>query len=239
MADQPALPWLLRIAKEGLTVLREIAVCLFFLLLFACPTRIRTILNSTGITSLGGVAFAPLQDANKNAENAGTSLAPVEPKLQWASDVLVRLIAQTTDLTVKRDLQSVLSVVKSSQGDASAANQSLKRSLAAQQDALQQLAPQTTVKRGWIYLGQMDESKSHWLEGSPVTVQRPPSLSPASTLYVKDDVYLHADAHCGSRTEAPVLGVIREGRTAEVLQVDYCFAAPGSQSVWAKVRPSP
>jgi len=239
MSDEKASPKWLQLPKDVLVLIREAAIVLFLVLLFLWPSGIRTKLDDLRITSIAGVQLAPLQDANTSAKNAGARLAEVEQNLQETEDVLRRLVPRIPDPGARREIEAVLARIRTSQEDSRAANASLKRSLIGQQNLIQELAPGQIEATGWIYLGQMDASKHAWMEGSPKTVQpTPPALRQGQKLYVRDDVYLRAEAPCGARTKAPVIGVVKEGREVEVLQVDHCVASPGNLSVWAKIRRS-
>jgi hypothetical protein len=96
-----------------------------------------------------------------------------------------------------------------------------------------------SVDAGWIYLGNLDPQGT-WAGARPSTIKNvsPADLDPAKkpTLYITDDVYLHKNATQGERAVAPVLGVIKEGKSVTMLDKDLVPIPGGGFHVWARVQ---
>src|SRR5947207_1733838 len=117
------------------------------------------------------------------------------------------------------------------------ADNTLKRSLATQQQIVASIAPSSVADTGWIFAGRLTEDKTAWDPADPPTVSPSPlSFSPGTRLTVHDDVYLRADAPTNAHTVGQILGVARAGDQLEVLAQDPSHFRRGGWFVWLKVR---
>lgn len=231
------------VLKDLLVVLRDGLILLVFVLLHFFPAKVNQVLTQAGFTkgTIAGFTWErELEASSEQAKGAGQAVALVEGKLTGLAERLEDLDRRAADPSLKRSLRELSQEVQTSQQEAQAANRAVKSSLLAQQRIIEQVAPAALETTGWLYLGKVAEDKSAWAPGHPATVApTDPSLNPGTRLRIRDDVYLRGEVASGSRSSAPVLGVLRVGETAEVLQVDYSHAKAGGWFAWVKVRRLP
>jgi hypothetical protein len=96
--------------------------------------------------------------------------------------------------------------------------------------------PVAQGREGWMYVGHVDEAKSAWRD-RPANVQAPtPAFKAGDAVTITDDVFLRADTNGVQRNLAAVIGVLRTGEQATVLDVGYAHALSGGWFLWLKVR---
>lgn len=228
--------------KDSVSALREAMLVIVFALLLLTPTWIKERLKDAGFTkgSIAGMEWeAEIEASAEQAKDAGQAITEIEPKLQQIEARLAELAGKTTDPSFAREIDDLSSTVKASQVKIREADQAVKSALSTQQRVLAEAAPAAVEMRGWMYLGKVDDSKTHWAPGSPTTIQ--PTglpLEPGRTATIRDDVYLRdPDAGPGNRAGARIVGVARLGEKVRILEVDD--SSPDTKHngwfVWAKV----
>jgi hypothetical protein len=89
---------------------------------------------------------------------------------------------------------------------------------------------------GWIYCGQVDESKQVWVpQGRSNLVQTPTAVKVGEVVTLTDDVYIRNDSGTAQKSAGAVVGVARPGNKAHVLSVDYSPALSGGSFLWLRV----
>jgi len=126
---------------------------------------------------------------------------------------------------------------------ATSAEESLKTSLLSQQAIIQKAVPQLAETIGWMYSGQVDESKKAWAgvgakNISPVPPV--PDFQPGQTFTVTSDVYLHSNPPGGSwHAQGDVVSVLKQGDRVQIVEVDTnSHAKMGGWFIWLRVKHS-
>ena len=226
--------------KDLMTALRDSVLFLLFVLLLFAPATIKDRLVAAGFTkgSIAGFEWeAQIRTATETTKSAGHTVVQAAEDYDKLIERLAALEKQVTDPKVRSEIKGLEAVATSSRTELASADQAIKRSLAAQQQIVTQIAPASVADAGWIYLGKVTEDKTAWAAGAPKTVRTPsPTVATGDKLTVVDDVYLRGDTASSSRSSAPVLAVAKVGETVQVLDLDYSHAKGGGWFVWAKVR---
>jgi hypothetical protein len=96
--------------------------------------------------------------------------------------------------------------------------------------------PVAQSREGWVYVGHVDETKGAWQDRPTIVQAATPTFKAGDALTITDDVFLRADSNGGQRGLAAVVGVLRTGEPAAVLDVGYTHALSGGWFLWLKVR---
>lgn len=239
-ADKSWLETFGTVLKDVVSALRDSVLFLLFILLLFAPATIKERLVAAGFTkgSIGGLEWeAQARSVADQTKSVGQSVEQANENYTKLIERLGEVEKKITDPAIKSEVKSLGNVAETSRIELDVAGQTIKRSLAVQQQAIAQIAPSAVADSGWIFLGKVTENKASWVTGSPQTVNA--ALLPVSsgtTLTVRDDVYLHADSSPSTRSSAAILGVAKVGDSVEVIDVDYSHAKGGGWFVWAKVR---
>lgn len=239
-SEKSALESFSSVFKDLVSALRDGVLLLVFMLLLFAPGMVKQRLVAAGFTegSIAGFEWrAQIQNASEQTKAAGQTVVQASQNYDALIERLDALQSKVSDPALKTEVKDIGEAAQSSRTELASADLALKRSLAAQQDVVSQIAPAAVTDAGWIYLGKVSEDKTSWASGSPQTVASVHAqLTAGDALSVRDDVYLRGDSASTSRATAPVLGVAKSGETLHVLAVDYSHAKGGGWFVWVKVQ---
>lgn len=228
------------VLKDVVSALRDSVLFLLFILLLFAPATIKERLVAAGFTkgSIGGLEWeAQAKSVADQTKSVGQSVEQANVNYTKLIERLDEVEKKITDPLIKSEVKSIGNVAETSRVALDVAGQTIKRSLAVQQQAIAQIAPSAVADSGWVFLGKVTENKTSWVAGSPQTVNAAPlPVSSGTTLTVRDDIYLHADSSPSTRSSAAILGVVKVGDNVEVIDIDYSHAKGGGWFVWAKVR---
>jgi len=226
--------------KDVTSTARDILLLGLFILLLTWPKFINDRLATAGFTkgSIAGFEWeTQLKSSTEQTKAAGET---VQRANENYSDLVARLNDlehKVTDPAVKSEVKSLGQAAEKSRLEIETADNTLKRSLATQQQIVASIAPSSVADTGWIFAGRLTEDKTGWDPADPATVSPSPlSFSPGTRLTVHDDVYLRADAPTNAHTVGQILGVARAGDQLEVLAQDPSHFRRGGWFVWLKVR---
>ena len=226
--------------KDVTSTVRDVLLLGLFILLLTWPKFINDRLATAGFTkgSIAGFEWeTQLKSSTEQTKAAGET---VQKANENYSDLVARLNDlehKVTDPAVKSEVKSLGQAAEKSRLEIETADNTLKRSLATQQQIVASIAPSSVADTGWIFAGRLTEDKTAWDPADPPTVSPSPlSFSPGTRLTVHDDVYLRADASTNAHTVGQILGVARAGDQLEVLAQDPSHFRRGGWFVWLKVR---
>lgn len=228
------------VLKDVVSALRDSVLFLLFLLLLFAPATIKERLVSAGFTkgSIVGLEWeAQVKSVADQTKSVGQSVEQANEGYVKLIERLNEVEKKITDPSIKSEVKSIGSVAEASRGELASAGQTIKHSLAVQQQVIAEISPSSVANTGWIFIGKVTEDKAAWATGAPQTVN--PTIAPipsGARLTIRDDVYLHADSSPSARSSAAILGTFKVGDSVEVIDVDYSHAKSGGWFVWAKVR---
>jgi hypothetical protein len=229
------------LCDDVLALGKDFAIVLFVVLFLFFGTYLRQKLDALGITKLGPIELGEVQKSNAQSKVAASQVDVLQQKL---TDIESRLSevnphnpgAPTQIAALKGEIGALKS-------QATSAEESLKTSLLSQQDIIQKAVPQLAETIGWMYSGQVDESKKAWAgvgakNISPVPPV--PDFQPGQTFTVTSDVYLHSNPPGGSwHTQGDVVSVLKQGDRVQIVEVDTnSHAKMGGWFVWLRVKHS-
>jgi len=239
----PSLSDRLALAKDSFTVLREGLLVIVFVLFLGFPAWINGRLSQAGFTegSIAGFKWQnQIEESSRQAKDAGQAITDIQPKLQEMSARLSELAGKTTDSQTVKAISDLSSTLRASEAKVRQADTAVKSALVTQERVLSQVAPATVESTGWMYVGELDESKTQWETGNPTTIETTePRLTPGQIVKIKDDVYLRdASAGPGKRASGKIVSVGRVGDSVKILDIDetsHDNSAGSGWFVWAKV----
>jgi len=226
--------------KDLVSTLRDLLLLVLFVLLLTKPKFINDRLVAAGFTKGSIAGFEWETQIKSSTEQTKAAGETVQKANENYSDLVARLNDlehKVTDPTVKTEVKNLGQAAETSRLEIQAADTTLKRSLATQQQIVASIAPSSVADTGWIFAGRLNEQKTAWDPTDPPTVSPSPlSFSIGVKLTVRDDVYLRADAPTNAHTSASILGVARVGDQLEVLAQDPSHFKRGGWFMWLKVR---
>jgi len=221
-------------AKTILEVCREFIVVIGVLFVALCPNLAKAWMRHIGFdtvtTPMGEINLAAkvqaagqVQSAKREVSDAAAAVDGLIPTASEANR------ARLQDLSTKLSLTATQLDVPERVLGASA-------KAAAAKAAASDSEPVAESREGWMYVGHVDEAKSAWRERPTVVQAATPAFKAGDAVTITDDVYLHADTSGVQRSMAAVVGALRTGEQATVLDVDYTHALSGGWFLWLKVK---
>ncbi len=231
---------ILSILKDLTVILRDGIILILFLLLIITPGRINSILVSAGFTkgTIGGLSWeAKLKTAADETRMVGQSVDLARRNYDSLAGRLKALEQKMKDPRLKSEVKQINDLVTVSQGELNVADRTVKRSLASQQQIVAEIAPTQASIVGWLYVGKVNQDKSNWEQGSPVTVASfTLPFRVDRILNVTDDAYLRAEGSAGVSASASIVGVVKAGAEVRVESYDFSPVPGGGWFVWAQVK---
>lgn len=226
------------LSNEILDLSKNFAIVLFVVLFLFFGGFLRQKLDDAGfkITELGSFKLEDVKKSNEQAKEAASNVDGLKQKL---ADLEAKLTeAESRNPGAGVEIGSLKSDVASLRAQASSADETLKTSIIAQQDLIRKAAPQPVETVGWIYLGQVDETKTKWAGVGAVNVSMgAPIFQVGQVIALSSDVYLHSSPATGSgHTKGDITEVLAANSRVEVIDTDYSHAKAGGWFVWLKVR---
>jgi len=220
--------------KDVAVLLREFCIVALCVLLFFFPATFKTLLGNAGIKTV------PTPFGDIDVASTGDTVATINRGLSDNVACLQDLENKAKTPPANCDIPHVMSYLQELQQEAQSTDETLKASLAKQQTAAAESSPTTAKPSGWLFAGQVDESKMHWSGEGPKNV--PASVSPVWTvnekLTVTSSAYLHADAPSGSHFAGNVIYIVPSNSQVEVIaDPQYSHAIAGGYFCWLKVQP--
>ncbi len=229
------------LCDDVLALGKDFAIVLFVVLFLFFGPYLRQKLDALGITKLGPIELGEVQKSNAQSKVAASHVDVLQQKL---SDIESRLSeVDPHNSSAPTQIAALKGEIGALKSQATSAEESLKTSLLSQQDIIQKAVPQLAETIGWMYSGQIDESKKAWTgvgakNISPVPPV--PDLHPGQTFIVTSDVYLHSDPPGGNwHTQGDVASVLKQGDRVQIVEVDTnSHAKMGGWFVWLRVKHS-
>jgi hypothetical protein len=225
-------------SNEFLDLIKNFAIVLFIVLFLFFGGLLRQKLDDAGfkITEVGPFKLEDVKKSNEQAKAAASNVDVITQKLGDLESKLTEAESRNPGISV--EIGPLKSDVASLQVQAKSADATLKTSIIAQQDLIQKAAPQPSEALGWIYVGQVDESRTKWAGRGAVNLSiDAPSFQTGQMITLSADVYLHSSPATGGwHTQGDVTEVLPARATAEVVDSDYSHAKTGGWFVWLKVR---
>lgn len=231
---------ILSILKDLTVILRDGIILILFLLLIITPGRINSILVSAGFTkgTIGGLSWeAKLKTTADETRTVGQSVDLARRNYDSLADRLKALELKMKDPRLKSEVKQITDMVTVSQDELATADRTVKRSLASQQQIVAEIAPSQSSVSGWLYLGKVNQDKSNWELGSPVTVASfALPFRVDRILNVTDDAYLRAEGSTVAHASASIVGVVKAGAEVRAESFDFSPVPGGGWFVWARVK---
>lgn len=231
---------ILSILKDLTVVLRDGIILILFLLLIITPGRINNILVSAGFTkgTIGGLSWeAKLKTTADETRTVGQSVDLARRNYDSLADRLKALELKMKDPRLKSEVMQITDLVTVSQDELATADRTIKRSLASQQQIVAEIAPSQASVGGWLYVGKVNQDKTRWEQGSPVTVAAfPLPFRIDRILNVTDDAYLRAEGSAGAHSSASIVGVVKAGSEVRAESLDFSPVSGGGWFVWVRVK---
>lgn len=217
---------------------KDVGIVVILILFFFFGSFLHDKLDALGIAELGPVKLKEVQDSNKKVRDAASSMSTLQQKITDL-EVLAAQGPSNTPSGVK-GVSSWKNEIAALKTQATTADQSIKTTLLAQQDVLQK-ASQTVDTGGWMYAGQVDETKKAWSGLGAKNLASPPAtpdFQPGQTYTLASDVYLHQAAPGGQwHTQGDVSSVLKQGNQVQIVDVDMnSHARSGGYFVWLKIK---
>ena len=227
------------VVRNLVSALRDSVLFLVFLLLLLTPDTLRNRLEDAGFTKGAIAGFEWKATIKSTVEQTKTIGQKVEKANEDYKDFIVRLNTlekKIQDPSLKSTVQGIEKEVEASRQALGQVDQTIRKSLSAQQQLVKKVTPSAVTEAGWIYLGWITEDKKDWANDSRFTTDaRSPQLLRGKLLTVTDEVYVHADGPALGRAKAKILGVFDRGDTVKVVNLDYSHARRGGWFLWAEV----
>lgn len=225
------------LCDDILALAKDFAIVLFVLLfLFDGPFLLKK-LNDAGIVEIGPVKLAAVENSNRQTKAAASSVDGLQQKI---ADIEAKIAdVSANNPSARKEIGPLTDDIAVLKSQASSADQTLKTTLLSQQDILRSAAPQSVESAGWIYAGQVDESKKSWAGVGPKNIasSSSPEIHPGQTLTVTTDVYLRGSSSTGKwHDQGDVVGVVKQGDQVQVTDVDTSPAKSGGWFVWLRVK---
>lgn len=238
--------------KEALTIIRDLFLAILFIGFLFFPKYLNKALTNAGITSINGGVFQwqpqVKQAASQNASavqdtsDAASTLEDVKAELQT-------IAASSSSAATKQAITAATSKIDGTLSSLDKANTTLASSYLTQQSLLQSAGTGTTSSlepaapaplEGWVNVGRSDAAGQAWATPpEPKIDAGSPYLKAGQTITFTNDLFVRGDKPAGGRfNQGTVLGAVRAGTTAQVLEVEGSHARKGGEFVWVKVRTS-
>lgn len=249
-----AKSWL-DLVKEALTIIRDLFLAILFIGFLFFPKYLNKALNNAGITSINGGVFQwqpkVKQAASQNA-SAAQDAADAAATLQDIKADLQTIAGSSSSAATKQAISDASGKIDGTLSSLDRANTTLASSYLTQQTLLQSAgagagtasspAPAAPAAlEGWVNVGKSDAAGQAWATPpQPKIDAASPALKAGQAITFTADVFVRADKPAGGRfTQGTVLGAVRAGTTAQVLEVAASHAKKGGEFVWVKVHASP
>ena len=226
---------------DVLGLAKDLAILLFVVLFFFEGPYLRQKLDDLGIAELGPIKLKEVQDSHEEAKAAASQVNTLQ---QQIADVETKLgEISVHNPTASREINPLRTEVAALKSQASSAEQSLKTTLLSQQEILQKAVPQSVQTEGWLYVGQVDESRKSWSGVGAKNISPVPStpdFRSGQTFALTSDAYLHNTPPGGNwHAQGDVAAVLKQGSSVQVTDVDMnSHAKAGGWFVWLKVKGS-
>ena len=255
MGDK-AKSWL-DLFKEALTIIRDLFLAILFIGFLFFPKHLNKALSNAGITSINGGVFQwqpkVKQAASQNA-SAAQDASEAASTLQEVKSDLQTIAGSSSNSATKQAIADASSKIDGTLSSLDKANSTLASSYLTQQSLLQSAGSSTTSSstssstpssapaapaalEGWVNVGKADASGHAWATPpQPKIDAGSPDLRAGQTITFTDDLFVRGDKPANGRfNQGTVLGAVRAGTTARVLEVEASHARKGGEFVWVKV----
>lgn len=224
--------------KDVISALRDSVLFLLFIILLFAPSLVKDRLSAAGFKkgSIAGLEWeAQIQSAAEQTKEVAETVIQASENYKTVIEHLNELENQVNDPSIKAFIRNIGNLAETSQTELSTADRALKRSFAIQQKIVKQVNPSAFAESGWITLGRVSENRNSWISHlPPLTVDRTNArLLPGTKLKATEDIYLHAKP---AEMRSPITGVVKEGETIEVIEVNYIRSRAGGWQYWARVQ---
>jgi hypothetical protein len=223
------------------TVLRDVFLAVLLIVLLGFPSQLNSILSKAGITQVNGGVFTwqQAQQAAQQGTAAAQANSSASDTLDDVKTTLEQIASQSTDPAIQKLATDAANQAGGSITSLDTANNSLAQSVL----TLQAAAPgtssvkQTSPTAGWVLLGNADPTHQQWTKSTtPKIATSSPNVTAGQTITFTGNVFLRGDnAQTQTHDQAPILGAVRSGSTAQVTAVDYVANRKGNVHVWVKV----
>jgi hypothetical protein len=230
------------VTKDSATLLREIVIILLIVGLVFWTDYFREVAQKLGLkgVDVAGIALS-LDESQTATKTAAGDVSNLQQQVNQLASRLQSLQDAAKGTKLSSEVDSFVSLVTNLSDRTNAADQSLSSSLVKQQQVLNEASPASSAAAtiGWIFLGQVDESKTAWGGEGARTIS--PSVDPAAiqkgtVITLENSTFLYGDAKSGHHFEGPVLSALPRGAQVSVLDnPDYSHAIRGGYFVWVKV----
>jgi len=165
------------------------------------------------------------------ASTAGGTVATLNHGLKESIDRLGQIQSTASDPQAKADVGKVTDYLKNLQQEAETTDQTLKTTLVAQASSGATSTP--TAKTGWLYAGNTDKDKLHWMGTANVV---PANVSP--NLTVNEKFTTIASAYLRDNfSKGKVIGVVKANTQVQVIAPPQCpESISGGHSCWVQVQ---
>jgi hypothetical protein len=232
MADPPD-KW--KKAKTILEVCREFIIIMAVLFVVLFPNLAKAWMRHMGFdtvtTPIGEINLAAkvqaagqVQSAKREVSDAAAAVDGLIPTASEANR------ARLQDLSTR--LATTAAQLEAPERVLGAAAKAAVAKAAAASDG----EPVVQSREGWMYVGHVDEAKSAWQAPPTIVQAATPAFKAGDAVTITDDVFLRADANGGQRGLAAVVGTLRNGDQAIVLDIGYTHALSGGWFLWLKVK---
>lgn len=227
----------LDLSNDALELVKKLAIIIFILLFLFYGGFLRKRLDDLGFT----ITEVPikLEDVKKSNEKAKAAASDVDVLKQKLGDLQSILAAlESHNIGAATEFSPLKTEIASLQAQANSADANLKASLIDQQNLIRKVTPQSVESDGWLYVGQVDESKTKWAGIGEKNISLQTPLFPEGELIsLTGNVYLHgAPARGGWHTQGDVTSAVPSGSSVQIIDTDYSHANAGGWFVWLKVR---
>jgi hypothetical protein len=236
--------------KEALTIIRDLFLAILFIGFLFFPKHLNKALSNAGITSINGGVFQwqpKVQQAASQNASAAQDASEAASTLQDVKADLQTIAGSSSSAATKQAIADASSKIDGTLSSLDKANTTLASSYLTQQSLLQSVGASTTSAsspaptaplEGWVNVGRSDAAGQAWATPpQPKIDAASPYLKAGQTITFTDDLFVRGDKPTGGRfNQGTVLGAVRAGTTAQVLEVEGSHAKKGGEFVWVKVR---
>jgi hypothetical protein len=228
------------------TVLRDLFLVILFVVLLCFPTQLNSVLTKAGISQLNGGIFTWQQQAKQAAAQSTAAAQANSAASDSLSDVksaLEAIASQSKDPAIKKQATDAANQAAGSITSLDSANSSLARSVLTQDSMAHSSGPGTesttsaSATQGWVFVGKSDPTHQHWAAiPKPKIDTASPAVTVGQVVTFTDDIFLRADkAQNQTFNRAAILGAVRAGDTATIIDLQFSHALAGGDFVWVKV----
>ena len=237
--------------KEALTIIRDLFLAVLFIGFLFFPKHLNKALSNAGITSINGGVFQwqpkVKQAASQNA-SAAQDTSDAVSTLQDVKADLQTIAGTSPSAATKQAITEATSKIDGTLNSLDKANTTLASSYLTQQSLLQSAGTGTTSSsepaapalEGWVNVGRSDAKGQFWATPpQPKIDAGSPYLKAGQTITFTSDLFVRGDKPAGGHfNQGTMLGAVRAGTTAQVLEVEGSHARKGGEFVWVKIRTS-